>query len=248
MNLFKQLAVAAMIAGGVGAANATLVLPGPETSLQTIIQNLYTAGGSNPANAPDVNADQYGLDELWQIGGSGGSVTTFVIQISGLANQHNFGIYDASDSSKRVSLFSGSLVPGFPNQVTVSLLADGSVILNNVTDTGIDFAGNQFGYYLTAGNTTFFSQSGLNASGNDHMVAYQGTGDNIKIGNYAPGPWSQNEFIVAFEDAAGLGDQDYNDFVALVESVVGVPEPGTLGLVGLTLAGLGLVSRRRRAQ
>jgi len=244
MKLIKPLALAAMLATGAG-ANATVVLPGSETPLQQVICSLYTSGGTPCSSAPDVNTDQYGTDEIWQIGGSGGSLATFIIQIAGLASQSSFGIYDVTSPSTQVALFDGSLGLGAGDQVLVSILADGSV-RRNFMDTGIDFAGNAFGYYLRAGNTVFYSQAALNG-GNDQMVAFQGDGDMIRIGPFAAGPWSANEFILAWEDISyRSSDKDFNDFVALVESVSGLPEPGTLALFGVGLMAVVGAGRRRR--
>jgi hypothetical protein len=81
--------------------------------------------------------------------------------------------------------------------------------------------------------------------GHDQMVAFRGDGDSIMIGNYAAGPWGQNEFLLAWEDILGQGsDRDFNDFVAIVESVSGVSEPTTLALLGLGLLALGALKRR----
>jgi Domain of unknown function (DUF4114)/PEP-CTERM motif len=241
LNTLKAVLAATILV--TASASATTILPGSETSLQQIICGLYTAAGTPCSEAPDVNADQYAPDEVWQIGGSGGSLATFIVQIAGLASQSSFGIYDASNSNTRVRLFDGAAGLATGDQALVSILADGSVRLN-FADTGVDFAGNAFGYYLTAGSTTLFSQMSLNG-GHDQMVAFRGDDDSIMIGPYAAGPWSQNEFLLAWEDILGQGsDRDFNDFVAIVESVSGVPEPATLVLLSLSLLTLGALRRR----
>lgn len=228
----------------VGPASATTILQGSETSLQQVICGLYSTAGTPCGQAPDVNADQYANDELWQIDSQSGSLATFVVQIAGLANQTSFGIYDAYNPNLRVALFDGGAGLTSGNQTRVSIGANGSV-LRNAVDTNVNFAGQSFGYYLTAANNTMFSQMALNG-GHDQMVAFRGDDDSIMIGHYSSGPWSKNKFLLAWEDIRGPGgDRDFNDFVAVVESVSGLPEPSTLALLLLSLLGFAWLKRRQ---
>ena len=55
------------------------------------------------------------------------------------------------------------------------------------------------------------------------------------------------EYGVAAELSPLEGDSDdFTDFVVQLESITPVPEPGMLGLLGFTLLGLGMRSRRRQ--
>ena len=128
------------------------------------------------------------------------------------------------------------------DQALVSILADGSVRLN-FADTGVDFAGNAFGYYLTAGSTTLFSQMSLNG-GQDQMVAFRGDDDLIRIGQYAAGPWGANEFLLAWEDILGQEATVTSTILWRSVSRSGVSEPNTLALLGLGLLTLGALKRR----
>jgi hypothetical protein len=207
-----------------------------ELTLQEIFNNITSPypGVSSVNAATDYLPN--GTDAYWQIGGSGGAISTIVIELTSGIDTQTFGIYDRSNAGNTVQIFSGGASLG--SQASVSIYADGSVYVN-FADTGKDFAsGNNFGFYYGT-FSTFYSDSMLNAGQQDRMRAYQGEGDTIKIGALAAGPWSANEYALAWEDGT---DFDYQDLVVLVESVSPVPVPGAilLGLLGIGAAGLKL--------
>jgi hypothetical protein len=149
-----------------------------------------------------------------------------------MANKANF-----------VQVFAGGALVG--TQDTLAIQADGSVFMNGV-DSSVNFAGNAFGYYLnaTSGNgnpaAVFYSATGLNADGVDHMYAYQGKGDTFQVLPWSAGMWSADEYVLAFEDLYGGGDRNYADMVVMVESVNPViPAPGAilLGSIGVSIVG-----------
>lgn len=259
LQFLKQLkrltaGVAMMVAMS---AQATVILPGSETSLQQILNSLYQCGTCSPVtNAPNVNTDQANPDAMWAIEASGLSAATLVIEVAGNASTNSFGIYDPT-SGNMVQLFGGpadqadqaivSILPsGQVWTMYVQRLADGTMQTMSSWMSGIGyFAGNQFGYYLGTGGGTLYSDPTRNAGGADQMVAFRGDGDWIQLPGNTPGRWGSSSYILAWEDIAyGSSDKDFNDFVVYVESVANIPEPGTLALLGLALFGITIVRRR----
>jgi hypothetical protein len=237
--------VVVLMAGG---AHATYISPtggdGLNSSLQDVL-NSITVGPTPGVSSIDVDDNQVGYDETWSITATGGSFATIIIELAGYANFNTFGVYDVNDIAKTVQLFASDATIG--SQTTLSIKADGSVYIN-LADSGVDFAGNNFGYYLL--NKTghrFYSQTALN-SGDDHMVAFRGNDkDIVQIPGLAEGVWTSSEYVLGWEDLPRPGDQDYQDLVLMVESVTPVPEPATLLLIGSGLIGLGAFGRKKRA-
>lgn len=250
----KRLSIIFSVAALLTLGQTTVVKATPTfgdggAALQGVLDGITVGGPSSVNVLTDHLSDP--SDSVWETGGSGGSVSTIIVELAGFADNNTFGIYDNTDPTKTLEIFSGAASEG--SQAIIGFLLDGSIILNFV-DTGIDFDGNHFGFYLdTTANpeqTTvglWYSETSLNSDGLDHMAAYQGTGDTIQIGGFAPGPWQSNEYILAWEDLDGGGDLDYTDFVVLVESITPLPEPSMLVVWGLLASfGLTFIGRHRR--
>ncbi|MCK4518255.1 DUF4114 domain-containing protein [Candidatus Babeliales bacterium] len=223
-------------------------LPNDGAALQGVLDDitkLPNPGVSSINVKTDYLADS--LDSYWSITATGGSVSTMIIELAAFKTGNIFGVYDDSDY---VPLFGGSSEAGA--QVRLSMWADGSVLVNGA-DSGVDFAGNNFGFYLDSSvyedGGVWHTDTTLNDDGADHVAVYQGTDtDTVQIDPWVAGLWTGNEFVFAFEDLKDSeSDWDYTDMVVMVESVIPapVPEPSTVMLLGAGLLGLITFGRKR---
>ena len=174
-------------------------LTGGEDNLQEILDAITIDGDSSVDVTSDYLNDT--MDSQWQLTASGGSVATIVIEIAGMANSNSFGVYNGGSM---VELFAGG--DGAVDQITFSLLENlgtGEYYTEvNQVQTGDVWDSQYFGYYLKNGNgQIFYSDTSLNEDNFDHMLAYQGTGDDVQISNgiiaRPAGPWTDNEYILA---------------------------------------------------
>lgn len=111
---------------------------------------------------------------------------------------------------------------------------------------------NLFGWYLNSSGALYYSESGLNPSGLDHLMTFEvpelaGKTLWVKIGTADPVLWTFSDpYLLAWEDLpytnGKLGDEDYDDMIYLVDKVAPVPVPGAvlLGMLGLGYAGMKL--------
>jgi hypothetical protein len=221
-----------------------------EDTLQEILDSLVISG-----TTPDVNANQYALDEYWEHTNSGNASATMIVELAGFRNGNELGIYARGNTANRVAIYPGASGPGARVSITRSFDSGTGIYTFRVIDLdavaliGEIMTGNPaFGFYLdTPQGNTFYSDETLNSDGADHMVAFQGNGQTVDLPTVGELEWNMNGFILAWEDLlASEWDYDYNDLVLMVESVTGVPEPGAMLLLGSGLLGFGLGRRNRR--
>lgn len=201
------------------------------------------AGGVNPADSLEADGLRIALDEVFALASSGN--VSFVARYAG--QDQRFGYY--------TNPFGGptgdSTTTGVDGDFhwLFDVLAPPNQILGDPGFTphfgAIPDSDSPIGFYDNSpagGTTTWFSQSGYNADGTDHMVAFWANGT---------GGIGGDTFIIAFEDRNSQDarfDQDYNDLVVevTIEGFIPrdpIPEPATVSLLllGLTAA----VVRRR---
>ena len=152
---------------------------------------------------------------------TGGMVTLEVLQ--------KFAAYDSD-----LSLYDSELAVKLGSIALAS--ETGKIIIFDPSLLGFA-VGDELVFGISVINTKFDYFMGRPASRNPDNVIHVGV-DMI----------SANMFIVGFEDLFNGGDFDYNDMrFKFSGGVRSVPEPGTLGLLGAGLLGLGFARRKKGA-
>lgn len=191
---------------------------------------------------------------LTDVDGVNDDATAFLLfELAGNAGSNSFGIYGFTTNpdgsvtlGETLQLFAGPAAPIFGDGSSFPLISSTTVAWNAAhtvaTANGVSAnIGTNFGFYIANGSFRAYTHSSLNTGNADMAGIYDVTG---ATGPYVGGLLG-SDVVVAFEDVYG-GDFDYNDLVVGVTDVAPVPEPGTLGLIGLGLFAVGFAARRRK--
>lgn len=160
-------AIAALAFAGSAFASQITVQPpaSGEPSLYTVA---HDAGFTNvTADSPQTNAG------YWTIGATDSSSSVLEATWSANYNTATFGVYDPSDPTNRLNLLGAGSQFGENTDGTTGYLkyrSDSGTFASYYTDSDsvqhdlqtADFGGDVFGYFLTIGGNTYYSDASLN--------------------------------------------------------------------------------------
>ncbi len=218
----KLLASAVLGLGLVGTANAYVVNTGGLP-----LGSSWDCTGCNIDSVLNSMEDEAGTDLTLNLINTGGINETFLglgatsvilEEIAGYRYNTTFGWYDASNPFDAEQIFSGA---DDLNSAPVTITFDSMT---------------EFGFYIdpngVSGNR-MFTESNLNSHGDTQVAIFE-----VEE--------LENTFILGWEDLDLLGgtggDRDYQDMIVRV--TVNVPEPASMAIFALGLAGL-VASRKR---
>jgi len=145
------------------------------------------------------------------------------------------------------------------------VISGGTLTINVANGVGGDIAGQdrEWGFWTAVGgNLATKSFTNVNALGSfptnysfantDKWGFYVVTTDGITRtsdmdAQFALFRGANNQYVVGIEDTYAVGDSDYQDMIASVTFTGQVPEPTSFALVGVGLAAMVAVRRRRNA-
>jgi hypothetical protein len=187
----------------------------------------------------DANTGQMPMPDGWTLtNASSASNMTFYYENP---DTLLFGIYSTAGGEK-ATVFGDFNTP--VAKTIVEFEAGESVVLNYKDGDGnavgdfvrYDFTGQTFGFWISDGTNTYYSDAGLNDV-NDNGI--YGEEDDIALLVYNADPGS-------YVFAGDLdGSRDFDNIVTQAESIKPVPEPATMILFGLGLIGVAGFGRKK---
>lgn len=210
------------------------------TSLQGVLDDIDSG-----LTVEGVGQDQSEV-ALWDVESdfTAGSAATIIIELAGLAGSNEFGIYDPLNKSLTRIFEGGDKAKEGATIEFSDPENDGTYVITvkektggaGGTDEALSFgslSSSLFGFYLGRPTTgTFFYTDDLENGGTAHALVFEGNGNDLTLGtteladnSFDPG----SDWILAWEDIVGGGDQDFNDMVLKIDGVgAAIPEPLTM--------------------
>jgi hypothetical protein len=234
-NLFRWGVIGVALITFAGNVQGSIRPYGSAGSLAELQTDVFYAIG---ATSIDVVSDQ--IAEMAFEPTSPNVSSEYVATVSWSASDVDFGIYNLADASQKLTLFNypaGS--SGDTTLLQFNLLGgyvrsvDGQSL--SVIDSTSFFG--QFGFYATSVYGTYYSEDDLNTGGIAHFLSYAGEGDVVTIGGHQPLN-DIGHYYIASEFTPGGPSSDFTDMVVQLESILPIPEPATLGLLGLISGGI----------
>ncbi len=244
---FRWTIISLMLIAFTGSVQGALRPWGDSASLAEL-QGVFDGIGSTIDAVNDQTSEA-----LFEPTGAGNSVAAYVATVSWGWSDLEFGIYSMNDPSQRVKLFNestaalgDSVVLTFDEGLGLVASVDLSNPLDPVVIDQSDYFV-EFGFYAIAYDGAsvvegpLYSEDSLNPGGYARFLTYEAKGDDVTIGD--AGTYNDiNHWYVAAEggnyDGTSTENADFNDMIVQMESITPIPEPATLGLMGVFAGGI----------
>lgn len=218
MRRLVLLSVLVLGLSGLSASADTVVQPGPETPLTTILDTLY--GSGNYVRVSDVSDNTW-----WQIVNPGGA--TVVAKYAG----NNNALWTAAIGG---ALDTWVVNGAVGNTGNIAANPNPFLFADVTTDGSLSLSGNNY----------FVSDAALH-NGEDHMVTFKLLGAAYQNTDTYVIAWEDLRYLDA--GGGNRSDLDFNDLVVEVSGVKPVPDGGsTVALLGGAIALVGALGRKLR--